>query len=86
MAKTYTPSGARAHLFGIIRDVNAEHAPVWIAPARGGPGVVVVAASDWESIEETLYLEATGAMAAVRAREADNTGVTDAAEIDWDNL
>ncbi|MDR2114320.1 MAG: type II toxin-antitoxin system Phd/YefM family antitoxin [Bifidobacteriaceae bacterium] len=86
MTVEYTPSRARAHLFEIIQGVTSQHVPVRITPANGKPGVVVISTEDWESIEETLYLEATGALAQVRSREADSSGFTDVDDLDWDNL
>ncbi|MDR0594423.1 MAG: type II toxin-antitoxin system prevent-host-death family antitoxin [Bifidobacteriaceae bacterium] len=86
MTTSYTPSAARANLFGIIRDVNSAREPVRITPTNGRPGAVVIAADDWDAVQETLYLEATGTMAVVRAREVDGSGVIDAATIDWDAL
>lgn len=41
---------------------------------------------DLNSIQETLYLESTGAIEKVREREKDNSGYTDTDELDWDNL
>ena len=86
MASVYTPSRARANLFGIIRQVNDQQAPVLISPASGGKGAVVISEDEWRSIEETLYLEATGTLANVRAREADDSGITDVDDIDWTEL
>ncbi|MCL2653777.1 MAG: type II toxin-antitoxin system prevent-host-death family antitoxin, partial [Propionibacteriaceae bacterium] len=77
---------ARANLFGIIRQVNDQQAPVLISPASGGKGAVVISEDEWRSIEETLYLEATGTLAKVRAREADDSGITDVDDIDWTEL
>ncbi len=86
MTPTYTPTHARAHLFDLIRQVNEQRQPVAITPANGGPGAVILAADDWAAIEETLYLEATGTLAAVRQREQDDSGFTTVDEIDWDAL
>jgi prevent-host-death family protein len=86
MESVYTPSSARAHLFGIIRQVNEQQAPVLISPANGGKGAVVVAQDDWRGIQETLYLQASGALARVREREADDSGATNVDDIDWDAL
>ena len=86
MTPVYTPTQARAHLFDIIRQVNEQRAPIAITPSNGGPGAVVVAADDWASIEETLYLEATGTLAVVREREQDDSGTTNVDDIDWDAL
>jgi len=86
MTPVYTPSKARANLFGIIRQVNDNQTPVLVSPADGSKGVVIVPEDEWRSIEETLYLEATGTLARVREREADDSGVTPVEDIDWDTL
>ena len=86
MASTYTPSQARAHLFEIIKQVNDQHEPVAITPARGGPSAVLIAADDWSSIAETLYLEATGTMAVVRQRKAEDSETINVADINWDAM
>ena len=86
MTTVYTPSKARANLFGIIKQVTEQQAPVLISPADGSEGVVVVSEADWRSIEETMYLETTGTLAKVRQREADDSGVTNVDDIDWDAL
>ena len=86
MTTTYTPSKARANLFGIIRQVNEQQVPVFISPADGGKGAVVISEDEWRSIDETMYLEATGTLAKVRERESDDSGTTAVADIDWDAL
>lgn len=48
-------SEARANLKTVMDKVVADHAPVTIRRQRG-EGVVMVSQSDWESLEETLYL------------------------------
>jgi len=82
----YTPSKARANLFGIIRQVNEQQEPVLISPADGSKGAVVVSEDEWRSIAETMYLETTGVLDLVREREADSSGTTDVDDIDWDTL
>lgn len=49
-------SDARANLKSVMDKVVADRAPVGITRARGQEGVVMVSASEWASIEETLYL------------------------------
>ena len=48
-------SDARANLKATMDRVVADRAPVAITRQRG-ESVVMVSASEWESIEETLYL------------------------------
>lgn len=46
---------ARATIRAVVDRVVADRAPIAITRQRG-EGVVMVAASEWASIEETLYL------------------------------
>lgn len=48
-------SAARANLKSVMDRVVADRVPVAITRQRG-EGVVMVSASEWASIEETLYL------------------------------
>ena len=48
-------SAARADLKSVMDRVVADRVPVAITRQRG-EGVVIVSASEWASIEETLYL------------------------------
>ena len=53
--QTETFSNTRANLKAIMDRVVADHAPVKITRQKA-EGVVMVSESDWESMEETLYL------------------------------
>ncbi|UUL81893.1 MULTISPECIES: type II toxin-antitoxin system Phd/YefM family antitoxin [Sphingomonas] len=48
-------SEARANMKAVVDRVVADKAPVAITRQRG-EGVVMISASEWASIEETLYL------------------------------
>jgi antitoxin YefM len=48
-------SETRANLKSVLDRVVADRAPVAITRPKG-EGVVMIAQSEWESIEETLYL------------------------------
>jgi len=48
-------SEARENLKSVIDKVVADRAPIAITRQRG-EGIVMISASEWESIEETLYL------------------------------
>jgi len=50
----YNASSARANLFSLISDVNKNHIPVHIVSKNGD--AVLLSKSDWNAIEETLYL------------------------------
>ncbi|MBY0284144.1 MAG: type II toxin-antitoxin system prevent-host-death family antitoxin [Sphingomonas sp.] len=67
-------SEARENLKSVIDQVVADHAPIAITRQRG-EGAVLVSQSDWEAIQETLYLLSSPANAqrlieAVRGLEA----------------
>lgn len=69
-----TFSNARANLKAVMDRVVADKIPVAISRQRG-EGVVMVSASEWASIEETLYLlqspvNAKRLLEAVRGLEA----------------
>ncbi|REH76529.1 hypothetical protein DOS70_03510 [Staphylococcus felis] len=57
-----------------------------ISGSNSENSAVIIGKKDWDSIQETLYLESVGAMAKVRKREKDNRGYTNIEDIDWDNL
>jgi len=86
MTPVYTPSKARANLFSIIKQVNRDQSKVLVSPADGSAGVVIISEDEWRSIEETLYLEATGTLDKVRQREVDDSGTTAIEDIDWNAL
>lgn len=69
-------SEARENLKSVIDQVVADHAPIAITRQRG-EGAVLVSQSDWEAIQETLYLLSSPANAqrlieAVRGLEAND--------------
>lgn len=49
-----TASVARASLYKLIDETNASHIPVIISGKRNN--AVLVSESDWNAIQETLYL------------------------------
>lgn len=53
--KTLTYSQARQHLAGLMDEVCSDRAPVQVT-RRGADAVVVMAASDYEGLMETLHL------------------------------
>jgi antitoxin YefM len=72
--ETLTISDTRANLKAVLDRVVADKVPVSIARARG-EGVVMIAQSEWNSIEETLYLlqsprNAARLLEAIRGLEA----------------
>ena len=55
MMRTLSFTDARANLKALMDRVTEDRAPVMITRQRG-EGVVMVAASEWAAIEETLHL------------------------------
>ncbi|MEO7689469.1 MAG: type II toxin-antitoxin system prevent-host-death family antitoxin [Sphingomonas sp.] len=55
MMRTISFTDARANLKALMDRVTDDRAPVMITRQRG-EGVVMVAASEWAAIEETLHL------------------------------
>lgn len=53
--QTFSTSDARANLKAVMDKVVADKAPIAIARQKG-EGVVMISQSEWDSIEETLYL------------------------------
>ncbi|MEN9520672.1 MAG: hypothetical protein RLZZ381_3260 [Cyanobacteriota bacterium] len=53
-------SQARANLFKLLEQVNQDNKPCIITSRRGNG--VLIAKDDWESIQETLYLQSIPGM------------------------
>jgi prevent-host-death family protein len=54
MIKTLNASKARADLYGLLDETAESHQPVLITGKRSN--AVLVSETDWNSIQETLYL------------------------------
>jgi antitoxin YefM len=72
--QTLSVSETRANLKSVLDRVVADKAPIAITRQKG-EGVVMISQSEWESIEETLYLlrsprNAERLLEAVRGLEA----------------
>ena len=81
-----TPTNARKEFYELLKQVNDSHEPVIISSSKSENNAVIISQKDWDSIQETLYLETTGTMNKVREREKDNSGYTNVDDLDWDNL
>jgi len=57
---TLTVSEARAKLYGLVDEVASEHKPVTIKGKRAS--AVLVSESDWDAIQETLFLTSISGM------------------------
>ena len=81
MTLTVTASEARAGLYRLIDQVAESHQPVLISGKRNS--TVLVAAEDWQAIQETLYLLSIPGM-----RESIRQGMAEpldesARQLDW---
>ncbi|AVO03410.1 prevent-host-death protein (plasmid) [Staphylococcus simulans] len=81
-----TPTNARKEFYELLKQVNNNHEPVIISGSKSENNAVIVSQKDWNSIQETLFLESTGTMDKVREREKDDSGYTNIDDLDWDNL
>ncbi|MFL0470066.1 prevent-host-death protein [Staphylococcus casei] len=81
-----TPTNARKEFYELLKQVNESHEPVIISSSKSENNAVIISQKDWDSIQETLYLETTGTMDKVREREKDNSGYANIDDLDWDNL
>lgn len=75
---------ARSNLYKIIADINANSEPVTLTNSRG-KNAVLISEDDWNSIQETLYLNSIPGMSASIIegdREAETGRVYDPSE-EW---
>lgn len=78
-----TPTEARKNLYGIMKHVSNDSAPVEISSKKNSSeGVVIVSKSDWEALQETLYLQRVGVLDEIRKHEKDVP--EDLGAINWD--
>lgn len=81
-----TPADARKDFYQLLKDVNNNHEPVFINGKNKENNAVIISQEDWNSIQDTMYLEVTGTMDKVREREKDNSGTSNIDNIDWNQL
>lgn len=87
MPKTImTQRDARENFYQLLEDVNQNHSEIHIISERNENDAVLISKKDWDSIQETLFLEQTGVLAIVRKREGDNSGYSDIDTMDWEAL
>jgi antitoxin YefM len=71
-------SEARAKLFSLVEQVNKDHSPRVITSRQGD--AVLLSKTDWESIQETLYLQSVpGLIDSIREAEQLNDWVSEEA-------
>ncbi|MDE6244723.1 MAG: type II toxin-antitoxin system Phd/YefM family antitoxin [Treponemataceae bacterium] len=76
-----TASAARASLYKLIDETNASHTPVIISGKRNN--AVLVSESDWNAIQETLYLSSIHGMKKSIIEGAKETLSECADKLDW---
>lgn len=81
-----SPTNARKEFYELLKQVNDNNEPVFINSSNTENNAVIIGQKDWNSIQETLYLESTGTLDKVRTREQDQSGQTNIDDIDWDDL
>lgn len=78
---TVTVTKARSSLYSLIDETNRSHQPIQITGKRGN--AVLLSEEDWNSIEETLFLNSIPGMAD-SITEARNEGLDEASrELNW---
>ena len=78
---TLTASEARANLYRLIDQAAQSHEPIHISGKR--TSAVLLAAEDWQAIQETLYLlSVPGMRESIKEAMAEPLGAS-ATELDW---
>ena len=84
LMEVITPTNARKNLYGIIKHVVSDSQPVEIASTKEEESVIMISKSDWNSLQETIYLQNAGVLD--RIKHFDNEESEDLGEIDWDTM
>lgn len=80
-----TPTNARKDFFNLIKNVVSDSQPVEISSTKDNTeSVVMISKSDWNAIQETLYLQQAGVLDRINHFNDDVS--EDLGEIDWDSL
>lgn len=79
--QTLTASEARANLYRLMDEAAQSHQPITIAGKRHD--AVLIAAEDWQAIQETLHLLAVPGMRESIKEGMAETPDTCAKELDW---
>ena len=78
---TVTATKARGSLYSLIDEANASHEPIQITGKRGN--AVLISEDDWQSIQETLYLQSIPGMVD-SIKKARKEGIEKASkDLDW---
>lgn len=80
-----TPTNARKDFFNLIKNVISDSQPVEISSTKDNTeSVVMISKSDWNAIQETLYLQQAGVLDRINHFNDDVS--EELGEIDWDSL
>lgn len=79
-----SPTNARKNLYEIIKHVVSDSQPIEISSKKDGESVVMISKSDWNSLQETIYLQNAGVLDQIHHFE--NEESEDLGEIDWDTI
>lgn len=80
-----SPTNARKNLYGIIKHVVADSQPIEISSTKDEKdSVVIISKSDWNSLQETIYLQNAGVLDRIKHYEKEES--EELGEIDWDTL
>lgn len=80
-----TPTEARKNLYGIMKHVANDSTPVEISSKKNeSESVVVISKTDWNALQETLYLQRMGVLDEIREHEKDSA--EDLGAVDWSTL
>ena len=83
--ETVKPTNARKNLYNIIKKVTSSSIPMEITSTKDeNESVVMISKSDWNAIQETLYLQNTGVLDRIHQFEDEETEVL--GDIDWSTL
>lgn len=82
--ETITPTNARKNLYGIIKQVVSDSQPIEISNNKDDESVIVISKRDWDSLQETIYLQNVGVLDRIKHYEDEES--EDLGEIDWDTL
>jgi antitoxin YefM len=79
--QTLTASEARANLYRLMDQAAESHEPIIISGKRND--AILLAAEDWQAIQETLYLLSVPGMRESIKEGMDEPVDTCAKELDW---
>lgn len=81
----FTPTNAHKDFFNLIKNIVSDSQPVEISSTKDNTeSVIMISKSDWNAIQETLYLQQVGVLDRINHFKDETS--EDLREIDWDSL